>query len=155
VAPLRGTFRWHDRGKARLSLISGTAHVTGELLGWIPAIPFLGHPRMTRTAGNRMTSQSDRRSRPHLSHYARVPASPGQPSAEFGTSKIPVREGWYSCKSEGLVDIFPIGLSGAAAGKHRTGRSLQAASADRATAVALAQTATAADMAPPRRLDDS
>jgi DNA-binding GntR family transcriptional regulator len=70
----------------------------------------LGYSRVTETLVQSMTSQLIVRFRDRILSGAYAPGSALRQdglAAEFGTSKIPVREALVQLQSEGLVDIFP------------------------------------------------
>jgi DNA-binding GntR family transcriptional regulator len=70
----------------------------------------LGHSRVTEPLVQSMTSQLIVRFRDRILSGAYAPGSALRQdslAAEFGTSKIPVREALVQLQSEGLVDIFP------------------------------------------------
>jgi DNA-binding GntR family transcriptional regulator len=70
----------------------------------------LGHSRVTETLVQTMTSQLIERFRDRILSGAYAPGSALRQdtlAAEFGISKIPVREALVQLQSEGLVDIFP------------------------------------------------
>ncbi len=82
-----------------------------------------------------MTSQLIVRFRDRILSGAYAPGSALRQdslAAEFGTSKIPVREALVQLQSEGLVDIFPNrGFQVRPLAERGTRRGLQAAVADR------------------------
>jgi DNA-binding GntR family transcriptional regulator len=70
----------------------------------------LGYSRVTELLVQSMTSQLIVRFRDRILSGAYAPGSALRQdslAAEFGTSKIPVREALVQLQSEGLVDIFP------------------------------------------------
>jgi DNA-binding GntR family transcriptional regulator len=70
----------------------------------------LGYSRVTEPLVQSMTSQLIVRFRDRILSGAYAPGSALRQdslAAEFGTSKIPVREALVQLQSEGLVDIFP------------------------------------------------
>jgi DNA-binding GntR family transcriptional regulator len=70
----------------------------------------LGHSRVTEALVQSMTSQLIVRFRDRILSGAYAPGSPLRQdslAAEFGTSKIPVREALVQLQAEGLVDIYP------------------------------------------------
>ena len=70
----------------------------------------LGHSRVSEPLVQSMTSQLIVRFRDRILSGAYAPGSALRQdslAAEFGTSKIPVREALVQLQSEGLVDIFP------------------------------------------------